>query len=304
MLRKLLKSDIPAIYSLLAAGKREDSNYSAVTLFAWGSVMDVRGEFGDGFLIVCFDEGSGEKFISPLASSPEAYMRALERLHSLGVDALCRVTGEEAELLRSLGWQVTEDRDNSEYLYLPEDLIELSGKRYHSKRNFINGFGTDYVYRPYEPKDAASVCKLMEKWSFHQIGSGVDFKCDSDWKFTGTPTDLQTIDAERLAVRVALDNMEEFGVFADVLEINGEIAGFALGDILPSGIGTIYFEKADITYKGIYPVLDNRFCAAHFSEGVRYINKQEDMGLEGLRKSKESFYPVKMADMYNAVKNL
>ena len=88
-----------------------------------------------------------------------------------------------------------------------------------------------------------------------------------------------------------------------MLITDGKIIGFAAGEILPNGIGTIYFEKGDIDYKGIYPLLDNAFCKKHFDGGVvKYINKQEDMGVEGLRKSKLSYNPVKFAERYNAKK--
>ena len=77
--------------------------------------------------------------------------------------------------------------------------------------------------------------------------------------------------------------------------------GFALGEILPTNVGAIYFEKGDIAFKGIYPLIDNLFCKKHFNE-VRFINKQEDMGLEGLRKSKLSYNPVKLHNRFVAKK--
>ena len=74
------------------------------------------------------------------------------------------------------------------------------------------------------------------------------------------------------------------------MEVDGKIVGFETGELTASNVGIVHLEKGDTDYDGIYPSLCQMFAAKHFA-GVRFINRQEDMGLEGLRKSKESYHP-------------
>ena len=198
------------------------------------------------------------------------------------------------------GYEIIPSRDYSEYLYIPSDLIELKGKKFHSKRNFINGFNYQYEFRTYQESDREELFELLYKWSYLHIEKGVEWSEEDNWH---SHVVLQKIksDPEIRAIAAVIDDLEGYNCFADVLKIDGKIVGFALGEILPTNIGALYFEKGDIDYKGIYPVLDNLFCKKHFG-GVKYINKQEDMGLEGLRKSKLSYNPIKLAERFIAKK--
>ena len=81
-----------------------------------------------------------------------------------------------------------------------------------------------------------------------------------------------------------------FDYFADVLEVDGRIVGFEFGERLASNNGIVHIEKGDINYDGVYPMLCHAFAAKHFKD-VSFINRQEDMGLDGLRKSKLSYHP-------------
>ena len=79
--------------------------------------------------------------------------------------------------------------------------------------------------------------------------------------------------------------------FADVIEHQGKIIGFSLGEITPPNVGITHIEKGDIEYDGVYSYLCQAFAQKHYG-GVRVVNRQEDMGLEGLRKSKQSYRPI------------
>ena len=142
--------------------------------------------------------------------------------------------------------------------------------------------------------------KLLCMWSYRHIDNGVRF-CEQEGWIKYKDLEKVEVDEEILVLDGVVKDLKGYNCYADVLVVNDEIVGFAAGETMPNGIGALYFEKADIDYRGIYPLLDNLFCKAHFGE-VKYINKQEDMGIEGLRKSKLSYNPVAMAERYTAVK--
>ena len=303
MMHSPKKEDLDRIYSILGATCTEDTSYAKTTIIGWFKERNPLVEVGEDYALFSGTTENGKKlYWSPLATSEQALLKGISILESYGATEISNVSEYQKEIYEKLGYEITPSRDYFEYLYTPESLIELKGKKYHSKRNFINGFTTPYEFRTYNENDRENLNELLFKWSYLHIDNGIDFTIKEGWHVHEIREKILS-DPEIKALNAVLDDMDEYNCFADVLTIeDGKIIGFALGEILPSGIGTIYFEKGDINYKGIYPLLDNAFCKKHFSSGVRYINKQEDMGLEGLRKSKLSYHPVKFAERYLAKK--
>ena len=172
--------------------------------------------------------------------------------------------------------------DYEEYIYLPEDLIELRGKKFHAKRNhvtrFVNLYENRYVFRSYEPRDRQGLLDLYAKWS------------------EGKEDDGTLIDEFRL-LSLGLQMADRGEAYADVMEIDGKIVGFSLGETLASGVAVVHIEKGEIEYDGIYPAINQMFSKKHFAN-VKFVNRQEDMGLVGLRRSKRSYNPVKMVKKY------
>lgn len=303
MLHTPTKEDLERIYSILGQTNAEDTSYAKTTVLGWFKYRNPLVEVGDDYALFC---GTGTNntslYWAPIALNEQALKKAISILEGYGAKTIFNVNEYQKELYESLGYTLTPSRDYFEYLYLPENLIELKGKKYHSKRNFINGFTIPYEFRSYEESDREKLNELLFKWSYLHIDNGVDYSNEEGWHLHEIREKILN-DPEIKTLNAVLDDIDGYNCFADVLTIeDGKIIGFALGEILPSGIGAIYFEKGDVEYKGVYPLLDNAFCKKHFSSGVRYINKQEDMGLEGLRKSKLSYYPVKFAERHTATK--
>ena len=297
------KENLEQIYSILGASGAEDTSYAKTTVIGWFKERTPLVEVGDDYALFSgVTENNKKLFWSPLALSEQALVKAIGIAESYGATAFSNVSDSQKQVYEQLGYSLTHSRDYSEYLYNPQDLIELKGKKYHAKRNFINGFTIPYEFRSYNESDRENLNELLYKWSYLHIDNGVNFSMENGWELKEIRDKILN-DPEIKALNAVLDDIEGYNCFADVLTIEGgKIIGFALGEILPSGIGAIYFEKGDVAYKGIYPLLDNAFCKKHFSSGVKYINKQEDMGLEGLRKSKLSYHPVKFAERYVAKK--
>lgn len=292
--------DLEKIYELIPKADVLDTGFSRVTIQGWFSLYDAVTEVTDEYALLAAGKGDKVFNISPLAVSDEAYVKAVAEYERMGFYSLSGADGRRAEILKTLGYEVTADENMFEYLYSPEDLIELKGPKYHAKRNFINRFGEEYVFRPYVESDYEALMELVCMWSYRHIDNGVRF-CEQEGWIKYKSLEKVEADDEIIVLDKVVRDLKGFNCFADVMEIDGKIAAFAAGEILPNNVGALYFEKANIDYRGIYPVLDNLFCKAHFAS-VRYVNKQEDMGLEGLRKSKQSYHPVTMAERYTAVK--
>lgn len=172
--------------------------------------------------------------------------------------------------------------DFEEYLYSPEDLMTLAGKKFHGKRNhvarFCKTYEGRYVFRPYTAADKQGLLDLYAKWSEGKEDEG-------------------TLMDEFHLLALGLQMTHEGKTFADVMEIDGEIVGFALGEITASNVAIVHIEKGETRFDGIYAAINKMFAERHY-QGVRLVNRQEDMGLEGLRKSKLSYRPVKMVKKY------
>lgn len=172
-------------------------------------------------------------------------------------------------------------RDMSDYIYNSKDLIFLQGKRYHSKRNHISRFKKSYNWEYCDiNKDNLDLCEeFFNKW----------FSLNKD----------KDIESEKIAVKRALDNYFDLKLIGGYLEVDNQIAAIIIGEQINDEIFDIHFEKALLEYSGAYPAINQEFTKRSLSN-YKYINREEDIGIEGLRKSKLSYNPVFLLDRYNA----
>jgi hypothetical protein len=196
---------------------------------------------------------------------------------------ICRV-GEEfiKNHVDPAKYAVVSDRDNSDYVYLAKDLISLSGNKYHRKKNHLNQFIKNFAFE-YHPLSAALVKRVLgmqEAWC--QIRECVE------------KPDLL---AEDFAVREALTCYEELGYHGGAILINSVVEAFSLGEPLNEDTAVIHIEKANPDVPGLYAAINQLFCLNAWSN-LTYINREQDIGSEGLRKAKESYYPHHMVDKY------
>jgi hypothetical protein len=178
---------------------------------------------------------------------------------------------------------LTEDRDNFDYVYLSKDLILLSGKKFHSKRNHINRFKSEYSFEYVRIiPDMLNDC--LEVYS--------DWLHEKDKLLPGMLGELD-------AIKAAITNMDVLGVKGGGIRIDGKLRAFSLGQLINEDMAVIHIEKANESFEGIYSVINQQF-AEHEWSGVKYINREEDMGIEGLRKAKLSYRPVELIQKYVA----
>jgi uncharacterized protein len=196
---------------------------------------------------------------------------------------ICRV-GEEfvGRHVDPAKYDVVLDRDNSDYLYLAKDLIHLSGNKYHRKKNHLNQFIKKYAFE-YRSLDAELVNRVLGM--------------QQAWCRIRECVEKPDLLAEDFAVSEALSHYEQLGYQGGAILIDSVVEAFSLGEPLNEDTAVIHIEKANPDIPGLYAAINQLFCLKVWSN-MTFINREQDMGVEGLRKAKESYYPHHMVKKY------
>ncbi|MHC1760364.1 MAG: DUF2156 domain-containing protein [Negativicutes bacterium] len=174
-------------------------------------------------------------------------------------------------------------REYFDYLYRAEDLRTLAGRKYHSKRNFVNRFRAEHSDWQYEPltTDSGEDClQVAAAWCENR-------NCDADAVLSG----------EYRAIEEALQHFDVLGLRGGIIRLAGRPVAFSFGEMLNADTMVIHMEKADPSVQGLYAMINQECCRNAWGD-VQFINREEDMGEDGLRKAKESYYPVRLVEKY------
>ncbi|MDO4552551.1 MAG: phosphatidylglycerol lysyltransferase domain-containing protein [Bacillota bacterium] len=181
-----------------------------------------------------------------------------------------------------------DDRPNYDYIYLTQDLIELKGRDYHAKKNHLNYFLEHYPYE-YRRMDSSMAEEAMEF-----------IRTFNRRKGELSAYEMELLLHEEEAMDDVFRNIEAVGYLTGAIYIDGKLEALSLGGALGRKTVTVHVEKANVEYRGLYQAINNEFCK-HQASHVKYINREEDMGLPGLRKAKLSYRPVKLLENYIVV---
>lgn len=182
-------------------------------------------------------------------------------------------------------YQMEVRRQDSDYIYLRENLATLSGKKLHSKRNHIHRFEENFPDWRYEPITALNedeCAKMAMKWCFANC-----LDEEENWEY-------DKIDESKLVV-YAIRHRDELGMIGGALRANGEIIAITLGEPLTADTFVVHFEKAFSHIQGAYPMINREFVRNEL-DTYTYVNREEDLGDEGLRKAKLSYRPVRLLE--------
>jgi uncharacterized protein len=284
---------------LHAASRTEISDSCLISRVAWNKGFNYQKLFFDDCLCLISDGGV---FTSPHMTWPVGSLEGFE-LKSL-MDQAWRVFQQNGwpfrlmyidelylPLLENLpGYQVkiTYKRDFDDYVYDAEELRQLSGKTLHGQRNYFNRFTRsypDYEYRQLTAADRDEALNLVRSWC---IEKSLDCQnlCQSDY----------------LAIKQAFDDFPVLDIRGGAIRVAGRMVAFAFGSLLRGETAVIHFEKAASGYDGLYAAI-NKFILDYTFPDVRFVNREEDMGIAGLRKAKEAYCPVRMIHKYEAILN-
>lgn len=173
--------------------------------------------------------------------------------------------------------------DRSDYIYECEGLINLAGKKYHKKKTHYNNFckAYDFSYEALSEDNASELIATYSRW------------------FEALPNKTEGLKNEFIGICAALENFNKLSFKGGILRIEGVIAAFSFGEMLNDECAVIHIEKGDINYNGVYQAINREFLAHEFS-CAKIVNREEDLGIEGLRKAKQSYQPIYLEKKFNA----
>ena len=181
--------------------------------------------------------------------------------------------------------RVNANRDHADYIYLRESLAALSGKKLQAKRNHVNRFKAlypDYRYEELTDEWVPACLDLTRRW--------VESRQDEAEK--------RAVAAESEAIQRALAHREELDLRGGVLLVGEQIAAFTYGAPICRDTFDVCVEKADVEFEGAYTVINKEFVS-RLPEQYKYVNREEDLGVEGLRKAKLSYQPEMLLMKYS-----
>lgn len=238
----------------------------------------------DDTLLIRGKKDDREFFMLPcgLPTSDKTVGTLLERFDYL--KGLSETHADSSRIrLERLGYEMQEDRDNFDYLYRKEDLANLQGRKFHKKRNHVNAFINNYEYdeRALTEANVADALGILDAWQQTQ----------QDW-------------ADYAAAREALERYQELDLKGYLVYVDDQPAAYTLGEPLMKGRSfVVHFEKALDGYRGIYQFINKAF-ATILPRHYEWINREQDLGDEGLRQSKMTYRPSGFVKKYRVGRNL
>ncbi|MBC6002272.1 MAG: phosphatidylglycerol lysyltransferase domain-containing protein [Paeniclostridium sordellii] len=276
----------------------EACEYCFTTLYMWRHTYKTSYYIGDEFAIIV-GEYEGDRFsVLPLAKKDKIH-KALDFMinyfktedHQIYLRA---VTKEVVELLQKDypgKFKYIEERDYFDYVYDAESLRTLAGRKNQKKRNHINYFLKEYEgrfeYKKLEEKDFDQCIDLLKAWANNKAEHG-DTDDGIDDEFIGVKKIFDNYDVLKQDVKIA-------GIYID-----SKLEAFTIGENINENMAVIHIEKANPEIRGLYPYINQQFLVHEFKD-VEFVNREEDLGIEGLRKAKLSYHPCKFVEKYTVM---
>jgi uncharacterized protein len=271
--------------SYIKKNKFLTSEYSFMSLFIWRKVFDTQYCIYKNTLIIKKNSKEfGSFFMQPIGYES----KDLDEIINILVDYKKANHMEylfrnvEAPFLEELKnnfqnkFKIGIEENNFDYIYESENLINLAGRKFSSKRNHITRFVNNYNYRVEDinTQNAQECIKSAKEWGRVNNDNGL-------------------ISYETESIITMLKNFHKLKFYGMVVYVDGKISAFTIGEIANEEMAIIHVEKAFSEVHGLYPFINKTFAEKYFKD-IKYINREDDMGLEGLRKAKQSYHPYKL----------
>lgn len=277
--------DRDAIQAFFQKSTFRNCDFSFSNIFSWEHLYQTTFvAINNDFLFIRF-QAAGEKpgYLFPLGTGDlktalEYIMQdAKERNDEFRIYSVTRKMFDLIEEIFPGMFEYEPQRDWSEYIYSSEDLIHLVGKRFQPKRNHINKFKRTYEweYLPISREIIPECLELYRKWCKENGG------CNSE----------NMLAEEKIATERVFDNFEKLELIGGALRVNGEIIAYSYGQPLTEDTFGVHAEKCLYEIDGGFSMINQQF-AEHNCAGYKYINREEDLGLDSLRQAKMSYHPV------------
>jgi uncharacterized protein len=268
------------------------SELTFTNLYMWRKLYNFKYTVLNGLLCIITDSGNEPPYaLIPIGISDEdsfdkTVLSIKDYFNSKGWQTLFRkISTEELKLFKNkTGYSedIEFDRNNSDYIYYTRDLITLGGKRFDGKRNHIKRFKREYSY-----EYIALTGELIDEC--HRIMT--------EWCAERKCRDHKNLFCEKIAVTELLNNYGKFPCKGALIKVDGRFEAFTIGERLNEDTAVIHVEKANSAKYGLYTFINQQFCENEWSD-MEYINREQDMGVDGLRKSKLSYNPLRLVEKY------
>lgn len=271
--------------------KFSTSEYTFANLLIWRKGCDIKYTIYDGVLIIKKRDFKGNyHFMQPIGYKKENLKNLVQKLKEYKLENKMNYLFKDVEISflndirETCGDKalIEADIDNFDYIYDREKLATLSGKKLHSKKNHYNYFIKTYDYtvkdfsEPYVKEDCI---KAAENWHEERY-SGDEY-----------------LSYELEGIKELINHMDELNQKGIAVYVDGVISAFTIGECVNEDMAIIYIEKGRTDIRGIYSFINKVFAQEYLSR-VKYINREQDLGIEGLRKAKKSYNPIKLEEKY------
>lgn len=267
------------------------SEYSFVNLIIWRKGCDISYTIYNGTLIIKKRDFKGNyHFMQPIGYKKEnlrciveklRYYKTENKMPYLFKDVESSFLDELKEIYND-DITIEEDVDNFDYIYASDKLINLSGKKLHSKKNHYNYFLKTYNYavRDFsEPKVKEDCIKASQAWHEEKNSNN------------------EYLSYELEGIREIISNSDKLGLKGMAVYVDDTIAAFTIGESVNEDMSIVHVEKGRSDIRGIYTFTNKVFVEKYLSN-AKYINREQDLGIEGLRKAKRSYNPLKLEEKY------
>ena len=271
--------------------RHEGSESSFTNLFIWRKPLDIVWTQARTALCVVVRNDGPVYALHPCASDESDIVGAAGMLadwfREQGLPVSIRGLEKSiAELLMEAfpDWTIEHDICEDDYIYSIQELIELKGRKFEAKRHHIRTFlrnTPDFSYEVMNADNALECVPVTKAWLRRQ------------------QSDDEILQAETFAVEQALTQFAELNLSGGLIRIDGKIKAFTVGEALSEDTVVIHIEKADPEVVGLYQMI-NREYLAHSWSHMTFVNREEDMGIPGLRAAKLSYRPIRMVEKYRA----
>lgn len=291
-MKQLIVSDRELIESFLKLTDYEGYNYNFNTMMMWNHAYHIRYEVCDQFLILLYQYEKQYFWLMPLCRK-EYYLQAVDRMQLISdQEKIPFVMSYVEEPFKLWMEEQYGDRftfsfsqDFSEYIYSCEMNITLAGRKMVKRRNHFNAFlreHPDYEYKNLEASDLDDVRACLARWEQEKENEETQ----------------EDISSEHKGIMDLLKNFSRLDYKGGCIYLDGQMEAFIIGSGLGKDSVEIHIEKANADIRGLYVAVLKEFLAHNFPDAL-WINREEDMGYENLRKAKMQLHPVRMVDNYN-----
>ena len=285
--KKIDLNDFSKIQEIIKNSGAMSCENNVINLIVWQKAYNNMYAVCDGMLFLKSGKEKSQSFALPIGYDLEKGIELIFQYTYPEKPRFWLQDGDNIEKFKAIlqeSYDISPERDAFDYIYNQSDLAQLSGKKYHAKRNHISAFSKqfDWSYKPITEENTDEVLACADEW----------YKENSD-RFD------EYMAIEKAGIKTILKNMSLLNARGGAVYVDGKVVAFTIGSPINDDVFDIHIEKALGDYATAYTVINREF--AKTLSDYKYINREDDMGLSGLRKAKLSYKPEVLLKKYTAI---